>query len=63
MSLLKILLASITIVLLIGCEETKRPEEIIKKHIAKPLDKTSKISTPDFNADSAYNFIQSQLDF
>ena len=63
MSLLKIFLASVTIVLLIGCEETKSPTEIVKKPIAKPVEKISKNTTPDFNADTAFNFIQSQLDF
>jgi glutaminyl-peptide cyclotransferase len=63
MYLLKNFLVSIIAVVLIGCGETERPEDIITSPITKPIDKTPKTPTPNFNADSAYSFIQKQVDF
>ena len=63
MSLLKIFLVSIIAVLLIGCGETERPKRVVNVPVTKPVDETPKVPTPNFNADSAYNFIQNQLDF
>ena len=63
MSLLKIFLVSIIAVLLIGCGETEKPKDVVNVPATKPVDETPKVPTPNFNADSAYNFIQNQLDF
>ena len=63
MSLLKIFLVSTTAIVLIGCGETESPKDIVNVIVTNPVDETTKVPTPNFNADSAYNFIQTQLDF
>ena len=63
MSLLKIFLVSTTAIVLIGCGETESPKDVVNVIVTNPVDETTKVPTPNFNADSAYNFIQNQLDF
>ena len=65
MSLFKIFLVTTIAILLIGCGETERPKEVVNvtATVTSPADETTNILTPNFNADSAYSFIQTQLDF
>ena len=59
---MKIKLLYITILfLVIGCENEK--DKKIKQNLNKPILVESNIEKPNFNADSAYLFIQQQVDF
>jgi len=50
-------LLSISLILLISCQEEKKSTQSVKKETKKTIE------VPDFNADSAYHFIQQQVDF
>ena len=63
MHLFKTLLVSTTALLLIGCGETETPKEIVVVPITQPKVETPKTPTPSFNADTAYAFIQTQVNF
>ena len=45
---------------LFSCKEDEKPTEPVKPIIIKPV---VVVNTPNFNQDSAYNFIQKQVDF
>lgn len=63
MHLNKTLLISFIAILAVGCGGEETPNEIIPKNIDTPIVEVPKVATPNFNADSAYNFIQHQVDF
>jgi len=50
-------LLSVSLIFLISCQEEKKSTQSVKKDTKKTIE------VPDFNADSAYHFIQEQVDF
>jgi len=63
MELTKSLFFSLILLLIIGCGEKEKSKEVTPQPVINIVEEEPKVPTPAFNADSAYAFIEAQVNF